>query len=155
MTLALRFEPITTREALGDYDTAIASELPADDIVSTDELTSMMIDGTLLCWWIFSTACVHRIGWCALMRHTPIGPGPHLLGYVVFGDAKGQGFGKRIVEEIVARFGDQTITASVRPDNRASERALAACGFNALGVLDGTPYRTWRRVATPGQQQET
>ena len=54
------------------------------------------------------------------------------VGYGLVREARGWGFATEALRGLVAAAGDVRLRASVLPDNRASIRVLAKCGFTQL-----------------------
>lgn len=93
------------------------------------------------------------VGWAALSpasaRRCYRGVGE--VSVYVAEDARGAGFGRSLLEELVERSeraGYWTLTAGVFPENEASLRLHRACGFRQVGVREGLGEAAgvWRDV---------
>jgi len=93
------------------------------------------------------------VGWAALSpasaRDCYRGVGE--VSVYVAEDARGEGLGRALLEEVVRRseqHGFWTLTAGVFPENEASVRLHEACGFREVGVRErlGELDGVWRDV---------
>jgi len=93
------------------------------------------------------------VGWAALSpasaRHCYRGVGE--VSVYVAGEARGDGLGRTLLDELVERSEDAgywTLTAGVFPENEASLRLHKACGFREVGVREriGEAGGVWRDV---------
>jgi phosphinothricin acetyltransferase len=78
------------------------------------------------------------VGWAALtpMSKRRCYAGVAEVSIYVAADARGRGLGRRLLAELVAsseRHGIWTLFGSTFPENAASLRAQAACGFRVMG----------------------
>ena len=93
------------------------------------------------------------VGWAALSpassRRCYRGVGE--VSVYVAGEARGDGLGRALLDELVARSereGYWTLTAGVFPENEASLRLHKACGFREVGFREriGEVGGVWRDV---------
>jgi len=93
------------------------------------------------------------VGWAALtpVSRRPVYAGVTDLSVYVGGAERGRGIGRLLLEELVRRSeqaGIWTLQAGVFPENEASLRLHAACGFRVVGVREriGRHDGLWRDV---------
>jgi phosphinothricin acetyltransferase len=78
------------------------------------------------------------LGWAALspVSRRAVYSGVAEVSVYVAGQARGQGIGRRLLEELIRQSeaaGIWTLQASIFPENTASTRLHEACGFRLLG----------------------
>jgi hypothetical protein len=123
---------------------AVAEPRRNEDFYEPDELRRLVAEGNVRAW--VARAGGKRVGWCAVLSPSPHHPDPdsiHLLGSIVPTDLRRRGYGTTMVASRMALLGERPYTASIAPDNVASERMMIRNGFRC--GLPQPPWRTWHR----------
>lgn len=121
------------------YAALVGARMNPVDYTPPDELRAMIENKTLSAW-IMSEADKEWLGWCAVRwdHNKYHDPAHHIWGIVTFDEKRSGsgllGLGFQATRFLIEQAGSHPLTASIRPENRASLMIARRCGFQELGA---------------------